>query len=63
MLECVVHALRHVNALGVDAMIARRTSFAAETGRQIGTAYALIAGLEKVALVTEKCVTLVDAFA
>lgn len=49
-LECVVDGRRHINALRVVAMVARRASFASKAGRQVRAANLQIAWLEQVAL-------------
>lgn len=49
-LECVVDGGRHVNALRVVAVVARRTSLASKTGRQVRATNLQIAWLKQVAL-------------
>lgn len=49
-LECVVDGGRHVNALRVVAVVARRASLASKTGRQVRAANLQIAWLKQVAL-------------
>lgn len=49
-LECVVDGGRHVNALRVVAVVARRASLASKAGRQVRAANLQIAWLKQVAL-------------